>query len=98
MKDIDIQEYNSIMEEKIRKMERLDQKSVISKFNGIRVASEYEKEEYLEYLKKNNEGTNKGLNIFSIIFIGCIIASIVLDIEITFKIYLSVRFIFNRRH
>ena len=48
MKNKDIKEYNRMMKEKIGDMPVLEKNEVVSKFYGIRLVSENEKEEYFE--------------------------------------------------
>lgn len=69
-------QYNELLEEKIRGMTLLNKNEVVSKFNGIKLANEKEKQEYLNYMKKVNKSVNKNLNIFRNLFLILIILSI----------------------
>ena len=56
MKDRDIKQYNEVMKEKIRGMTLLNEKELVDKFNGVRLASDNEKCEYLEERHKSVNG------------------------------------------
>lgn len=61
--------YNELIKQKIKGKSALNKVDVISKFKGIRLANQNEKEEYVKYLKKTEKHFNNTLNFFILVAI-----------------------------